>query len=97
MMEDMLAKLWGDVLGLERVSVHGNFFELGGDSLLATRLAFQVRKVFEIELPLTVLFQHPTVADLASLIEEDLARQMDEITEEEAEQLLRETQEESEV
>ncbi|HYY97598.1 MAG TPA: amino acid adenylation domain-containing protein, partial [Pyrinomonadaceae bacterium] len=86
--EEMLAKLWGGVLGLERVSIHGNFFELGGDSLLATKLAFQVRKVFEIELPLTTLFRRPTVADLALLVEEELAAQMDEISEEEAERLL---------
>ncbi len=88
MTEEMLAKLWGDVLGLERVSIHGNFFELGGDSLLATKLAFQVRKIFEIELPLTTLFRHPTVADLAPLVEEELAAQMDEMSEEEAARLL---------
>ncbi|HMF57480.1 MAG TPA: amino acid adenylation domain-containing protein [Pyrinomonadaceae bacterium] len=89
MTEEMLAKLWGNVLGLERVSVHGNFFELGGDSLLATKLAFQVRRAFEIELPLTTLFRHPTIAALSTLVENELARQMDELTEEEAEQLLK--------
>ena len=88
----MLAKLWGDVLGLERIGVHANFFEQGGDSLLATKLAFQVRKVFEIELPLTALFRHPTVADLAPLVDEELAAQMDDISEEEAERLLGEGQ-----
>jgi amino acid adenylation domain-containing protein len=89
MTEEMLAKLWGTVLGLQRVSVHHNFFEAGGDSLLATKLAFQVRRLFEIELPLTAIFRYPTIADLASVVEEELARQMDEITEEEAEQLLK--------
>ena len=89
MTEEMLAKLWGSVLGLERVSIHSNFFELGGDSLLATKLAYQVRSVFEIELPLTTLFRHPTVAHLALLVEEELAAQMDEISEEEAERLLK--------
>jgi acyl carrier protein len=93
MTEEMLAKLWGNVLGLERVSVHDNFFELGGDSLLATKLAFQVRRAFEIELPLTTLFQHPTIAALSMLVEEELTRQMDELTEEEAEQLLKNSQE----
>jgi acyl carrier protein len=93
MTEEMLAKLWGNVLGLPRVSVQHNFFELGGDSLLATKLAFQVRTVFEIELPLTTLFRHPTIADLASVVEEELAGQMDELSEEEAEQLLKNSQE----
>jgi amino acid adenylation domain-containing protein len=92
MTEEMLAKLWGSVLGRERVSIHSNFFELGGDSLLATKLAFQVRKVFEIELPLTTLFRHPTVADLALFVEEELAAQMDELSEEEAERLLEDSQ-----
>jgi acyl carrier protein len=93
MTEEMLAKLWGDVLKLEQVSVHDNFFELGGDSLLATKLAFQVRRAFEIELPLTTLFRHPTIAALGTLVEDELARQMDDITEEEAEQLLQQSQE----
>ena len=92
MTEEMLAKLWGSVLGCERVSIHSNFFELGGDSLLATKLAFQVRRVFEIELPLTTLFRHPTVADLALLVEEELAAQMNEISEEEAARLLNDGQ-----
>ncbi|HLM55239.1 MAG TPA: amino acid adenylation domain-containing protein [Pyrinomonadaceae bacterium] len=90
--EEMLAKLWGGVLGRERVGVHNNFFALGGDSLLATKLAYQVRTVFEIELPLTTLFRHPTVADLALFVEGELAAQMDEISEEEAERLLEEGQ-----
>src|SRR5215213_8237694 len=88
MTEEMLAKIWAGVLGLERVGVHGNFFEQGGDSLLATKLAFQVRRVFDIELPLTTLFRNPTVADLALLVEEELAAQMSEMSEEEAERLL---------
>ncbi|HEV2707208.1 MAG TPA: amino acid adenylation domain-containing protein [Pyrinomonadaceae bacterium] len=92
MTEEMLAKLWGSVLGQERVSIEGNFFELGGDSLLATKLAYQVRKVFEIELPLTALFRHPTIAELALVIEEELIAQMNQISEEEAERLLKDSQ-----
>jgi amino acid adenylation domain-containing protein len=92
MTEEMLSKLWGSVLGLERVSIHSNFFELGGDSLLATKLAFQVRRVFEIELPLKTFFRHPSVSELALLVEEELAAQMNEISEEEAERLLQDGQ-----
>ena len=77
------------LLGLDRIGVNDSFFELGGDSLLATQLVSQLRGVFEVELPLVNLFQHPTLAELAASIEEAIIEQMEEISEEEAEQLLR--------
>ena len=66
--EEVLANIWGEVLGLERVSIHGNFFELGGHSVLAARLIFRVREALQIALPLHSLFQNPTVAGLAEAI-----------------------------
>jgi len=88
--EEILARLWSRVLGVERIGVHDNFFELGGNSLSATQLVSQVRQTLEVELPLRDLFQHATIAQLALLIEGVLARQVDELTDEEAEQLLQE-------
>ncbi|MCP5311405.1 MAG: amino acid adenylation domain-containing protein [Zoogloeaceae bacterium] len=65
--ETVLAGIWAEVLGLERVGVHDNFFELGGHSLLATQVISAAREALEIDLPLRVMFDRPTVEDMAIL------------------------------
>jgi acyl carrier protein len=67
--EKVLAKIWSEVLGLERVGVHDNFFELGGNSLLATQVMSRAPENFEMELPLARLFETPTIAGLSESIE----------------------------
>lgn len=67
--EQALANIWAEVLGLERVGLHDNFFEAGGHSLLATLIISRVRETFNVDLPLRSLFQSPTVAGLAEKIE----------------------------
>jgi len=70
--EEVLASLWGEVLGLERVGVHDHFLDAGGDSLLATRLLSRVCDRLQLELPLTSFFDAPTVADQAVIVEQIL-------------------------
>ena len=67
-LEEVLAKIWTDLLGLERVGVTDNFFDLGGHSLKATQLVSRVRDVFRVELPLRGLFEMPTVEGMCRSI-----------------------------
>ncbi len=67
-MEQTIAAIWQESLGLAQVGIHDNFFELGGDSLVAVSLFAQVKKIFSKNLPLVTIFQGPTVEQLASII-----------------------------
>jgi amino acid adenylation domain-containing protein len=64
-----LFKWWSNVLGVSQFSIHDNFFELGGHSLLATRIISRVHETFKIDISISTLFDNPTVATLAELID----------------------------
>lgn len=66
--ERMLLELWKDLLGVDKAGIHDNFFSSGGHSLLAIRLISAIRKVLKAEIPIGYLFDHPTIADMATLI-----------------------------
>jgi hypothetical protein len=68
-LEESLARLWGEVLRLKRVSIRDNFFELGGHSLLALQLAARIRQAVGLETPVRALFEHPTIEELAPVLE----------------------------
>jgi acyl carrier protein len=70
--EGALAKVWAELLRLDRVGVHDDFFELGGHSLLATQLVSRVNKLLGISVPLSEIFKRPVLEDLARYIDDAL-------------------------
>ena len=67
--EQEVADIWAEVLALRKVGIHDNFFDLGGHSLLATQVVSRLREAFHVEIPLRSIFENPTVAGLAAIIE----------------------------
>lgn len=66
--DELLAGIYGEVLGLETVGINDNFFDLGGHSLLATQVVSRIRKLFAVELSVQQIFEHPTIAALGRAI-----------------------------
>jgi acyl carrier protein len=71
--EKKLASMWQELLKLEDVGTEQNFFELGGHSLLVLQVIARIRKMFEVEIPVRVVFEFPTIAEIAAEIEKALA------------------------
>jgi amino acid adenylation domain-containing protein/FkbM family methyltransferase len=67
--EEVVAGIWSEVLGMEQVGAHDDFFDLGGHSLLATQVMSRIREAFQVEIALRELFEGSTVAELAQQVE----------------------------
>ena len=63
--EEALTQIWKEVLNLDQIGVTDNFFDLGGHSLLATQVVSRVRDHFNVDLPLSALFEEPTIENIA--------------------------------
>jgi amino acid adenylation domain-containing protein len=66
--EELLVGIWADVLGVDQPSIHDDFFQSGGHSLIAGRLISRIRETFQIELPLRAIFESPTIAAVGQRI-----------------------------
>jgi amino acid adenylation domain-containing protein len=81
-LEELVAEIWGEVLGADRVGIHDNFWDLGGHSLLATKVLARINEGLDIELPLRSLFKSPTVVSFTAAIGESLLGQRPDESEE---------------
>jgi amino acid adenylation domain-containing protein len=98
--EEKLVEIWAEVLQKDNVGIHDDFFELGGHSLLAIQIISRIRNAFRVEFPLFSFLESPTIADLAVKMTElphveteeeemeRLVRELDQMSDEEAEKLL---------
>ncbi|ARV60173.1 hypothetical protein BZZ01_17430 [Nostocales cyanobacterium HT-58-2] len=87
-LEKKIANSWQELLGIEQVGINDNFFDLGGHSLLATQFISQLRKDFQVELSVRHIFEAPTVVELALVIEDMILGELEELTEDEAQEIV---------
>jgi acyl carrier protein len=75
--EEAIAQIWSEVLGVERIGVEDDFFAIGGHSLRATQVLARIERTFEVRVPLRTLFEAPTVAALAAHVEAEAGDLLD--------------------
>jgi amino acid adenylation domain-containing protein len=90
--EDLVAGVWAEVLGVEKVGALDDFFDLGGHSLLATRMVARIRAAVDLTVPIRTLFTHRTVAGFAAAVEALLIAEIEAMSEETAQHMLTEEQ-----
>ena len=86
--EERVRRTWQEALGIDDVGTHDAFVQLGGHSLIAIRIVAELRKAFQIDLPVRTLFDAPTVAALARTIRERIVAQIEALTDDDARQLV---------
>jgi acyl transferase domain-containing protein len=87
-LEQSIAEVWQEVIGIDRIGVHDNFFELGGHSLLALQVMNRLKESLQVSLRMQVLFENPTIRELSSAIMGVMSSELDQLSEEEARRLL---------
>jgi len=86
--EQAIATIWRELLGINQIGIHDNFFELGGHSLVAVQLFSRLREAFLVELPLRSIFEKPTIAQLAEVAEETFVEHLEGLSDDEIQRLL---------
>jgi acyl transferase domain-containing protein len=86
--EQLILDVWQQVLGIAEIGIHDNFFELGGHSLIGTQVISRLRHAFQVNLPLTILFEAPTPAELALSIQFILLEEIEKLDDEEVARLV---------
>ncbi|HEY0017040.1 MAG TPA: beta-ketoacyl synthase N-terminal-like domain-containing protein [Longimicrobium sp.] len=82
--EEVIAAMWEELLGITPIGVHDDFFALGGHSLLATQIVSRCREQLGLELPLKAIFEAPTIARFATLVEDAIVAEIEGMSDEEA-------------
>lgn len=88
--EELVAAIFAELLGVEKIGVYEDFFELGGNSLLAIKAMARIRTQLDVDVPVRGLFTYATVAELAGEIERRLTEELDQLSDEEVHRLLAE-------
>ncbi|WP_256640956.1 phosphopantetheine-binding protein, partial [Streptomyces murinus] len=81
--EVLVAEVWCEVLGVGRVGVHDNFFEIGGNSLLAMKVSARLREALALDVPVRTMFVHPRLEQLADAVEALLVADLEEVSDDE--------------
>ncbi|MEH1017435.1 amino acid adenylation domain-containing protein [Micromonospora sp. CPCC 206060] len=86
--EQAVAEVWTEVLGIDRCGIHDDFFDLGGHSLLATQVIALLHERFPVDLPVSAVFEAPTVAELAAVLQRAVEERVAGMSESELETML---------
>ena len=86
--EQQICRIWEAALGIDGLGIHDHFAQLGGHSLLAIRIVSDLRRAFQIDLPIRTLFDAPTIAELAVCVQERLICEIEALSDEEARELV---------
>ncbi|HBP88789.1 MAG TPA: amino acid adenylation domain-containing protein [Nitrospirales bacterium] len=84
-LEELLVKVWQEVITVEKIGIHDHFFDIGGQSLLATQVIARLRQALDLDIPLRIIFEHPTVAQLANVIDAQLSNTFSDLLPDETE------------